>query len=101
MNINSMTYINELAYSNHIAQTKQLAKDKKQKNKYRQTVLLDNNQASDEISEALLDTLNTTKEEDERRDGSDRRIDQQDRGRYVESRLKKNRRYKRELSLKI
>ena len=96
-----MKYINELSYANHIAQAKQLTKDKSQKNKYRQTVLLDNEQHSDNVPEALLETLDTIKEEDERRDGVERRITQHERGRYVESRLKKNRRYQGELSLKI
>lgn len=96
-----MTYINELAYSSHIAQTKQLTKDKKQKNKYRQTVLLNTVQDSDEVPEALLEALNAIRAEDERRNGSDRRKTQQNRGRYMESRLKKNRRYNNELSLTI
>ncbi len=96
-----MKYINELSYATHIAQAKHLAKDKNQKNKYRQTMLLDSDQNSDLVSEELRDTFNTTNEEDDRRDGSDRRLSQQERGRYIESRLKKNRRYQAELSLKI
>ena len=96
-----MKYINELAYGNYIAQAKQLAKDKNQKNKYRHSMLLDSDQNSDLVSEERLDTLNSIKEEDDRRDGSDRRLNQEERGRYVESRLKKNRRYQRELCLKI
>ena len=101
-----MKYINDLAYSSHIAQAKHSAKDKKQKNKYRQTALLDNEQPSDEISEEdvseeELETLPIIKEENDRRAGSDRRKAQQNRGRYVESRLKKHRRYKKELSVVI
>jgi hypothetical protein len=93
-----MDYINELVYANHIAQTKQLAKDKKQKNKYRQIALLDDNENTDKVSEKRLKTI---REEDDRRNGKDRRKEQQVRGRYVESRQKKNRRHKPELSLMI
>jgi len=101
-----MKYINDLAYSSHIAQAKQLAKDKKQKNKYRQTALfnnsnIDDDQSADDVPEELLETLHIIEEENDRRAGSDRRKAQQNRGRYVESRLKKNRRYKKELSLVI
>lgn len=96
-----MNYINELSYSNHIAQTKQLAKDKKQKNIYRQTTLLNDNQHSNEIIEDQTENLKIIEEESDRRDGSERRKTQQYRGRYVESRQKKNRRYEKELSLVI
>jgi len=96
-----MKYINELAYGNYIAQAKQLTKDKNQKNKYRHSMLLESGQNLDLVSEERLDTINSIKEEDDRRDGSDRRLNQEERGRYVESRLKKNRRYQRELFLKI
>lgn len=96
-----MKYINDLAYSNLIAQTKHLAKDKKQKNKYRQTVLLEDTKDSEKVSKKLFDTLNALWEGAERRNGDDRRESRQERGRYVESRLNKNRRYKAELSLKI
>jgi len=96
-----MKYINDLAYSSHIAQAKQLAKDKKQKNKYRQTALLEDDPSSEDVPEELLETLPLIEEENDRRVGSDRRKAQQNRGRYVESRLKKNRRYKKELSLVI
>jgi len=96
-----MKYINDLAYANLIAQTKHLAKDKKQKNKYRQIALLDNNQDADELSKKLFDTLNSLWEGDDRRHGDERRQSKQERGRYVESRLHKNRRYKDELSLKV
>jgi len=101
-----MKYINEFAYSHHIAQTKPLAKDKKQKNKYRQIALsnnsdVENNQSSNKDAENLIEKLNTIHEENDRRNGSERRKSQQYRGRYVESRLKKNRRYEKELSLVI
>ena len=96
-----MKYINDLAYSNHIAQTKNLAKDKRQKNKYRQTALVKKDQNSDNASEEQVQSLMAVEKEDDRRNGDDRRITQQDRGRYVESRLKKNRRYKKEFSLVI
>ncbi len=106
ININSMKYINDFAYSSHIAQTKQVAKDKKQRNKYRQTALSNNSninddQGSDDAHEELLEDLPLIEEENDRRAGSDRRKNQQERGRYVESRLKKNRRYKKELFLII
>jgi len=96
-----MKYINDLAYSSHIAQAKHLAKDKKQKNKYRQTTLLEEEKTPDDVPENQLETLHTIEEENDRRKGNDRRKSQQKRGRYVESRLKKNRRYKKELSLVI
>ncbi len=102
-----MNYINELSYSSHIAQTKQLAKDKKQKNIYRQSTLLNDEQPSDKATEDQIEELttieeeNTVEEENDRRNGSERRKTQQNRGRYVESRQKKNRRYKKELSLVI
>lgn len=96
-----MKYINDLAYSSHIAQTKQVAKDKKQKNKYRQIALLTDEQCSDDVHEELLEDLPLIVEENDRRAGSDRRKNQQERGRYVESRLKKDRRYKKELFLVI
>lgn len=97
-----MNYINELLFANTIAQTKQLAKDKKQKNKYRQTVLFDIDESEvEELPEEQLNSLASEWEEDERRKGEDRREKQHERGRYIESRQQKNRRYKRELSLKI
>jgi len=96
-----MKYINDLAYANLVAQTKHLAKDKKQKNKYRQTALLENNQGAEDVSKKLYETLNALWEGDDRRTGDDRRESQQERGRYVESRLNKNRRYKAELSVKV
>ena len=101
-----MNYINELIYANQITQTKKLAKDKKQKNKYRQIVLMSDLQSPDdepeyEAANVLTEQLNTVSEEDERRHGNDRRKAQQERGRYIESRQKKNRRYQRELFLKV
>jgi hypothetical protein len=96
-----MKYINDLAYSSHIAQTKQLAKDKKQKNKYRQTALLEDSQIIEDGIEELAETSTVIKKEQDRRAGSDRRKSQENRGRYVESRLTKNRRYKKKLSLVI
>ncbi|MDX2370465.1 MAG: hypothetical protein QNK36_19020 [Colwellia sp.] len=96
-----MKYINDLTYLSHIAQTKQVAKDKKQKNKYRQITLLTDDQCSKEVSEEVLDDLPIIEAENDRRAGGDRRETQQNRGRYVESRLKRNRRYKKEVSLII
>lgn len=96
-----MKYINDLTYSSHIAQAKQLAKDKKQKNKYRQTTLLADEPNSEEPVEEPLESAPVIEEENDRRAGSDRRKAQENRGRYVESRLKKNRRYKKEYSLVV
>ncbi len=95
-----MKYINELSYSSHVVQTKQLAKDKKQKNKYRQTTPIIDDERSEE-AEKLIDDLNLIRKENDRRKGGDRRKAQENRGRYVESRLTKNRRYEKELSLVI
>ncbi|MDO6488711.1 hypothetical protein Q4503_13475 [Colwellia sp. 6_MG-2023] len=97
-----MNYINDLAYASHIAQAKKLAKDKRQKKKYSQMALLatpsseDNSTSESEISPE--ESLVIAKEND-RRTGQDRRKNQEERGRYVESRLQKNRRYKKEVSL--
>ena len=105
-----MDYINELIYTNQVAQTKKLAKDKKQKNKYRQIALMNEYSSADESADdsaeiettnELADPIKAVSEEDERRLGDDRRKEQQERGRYIESRQKKNRRYQRELFLKI
>lgn len=101
-----MNYINELIYTNQITQTKKLAKDKKQKNKYRQIALMNEYSSADDSAEVeatneLADPIKAVSEEDERRLGNDRRKEQQERGRYIESRQKKNRRYQRELFLKI
>lgn len=96
-----MKYINDLAYLTHIAQIKQAAKDKKQKNKYRQTVLLNNDAPSDEESDAILDDLPIIEKESDRRVNNDRRKTQHNRGRYIESRLNKDRRYKKEVYLVV
>ena len=52
-------------------------------------------------TEKSIENLNIIEEENDRRNGSERRKTQQNRGRYVESRQKKNRRYEKELSLVI
>jgi predicted transcriptional regulator len=96
-----MKDINDLIYLSHITKTKQMAKDKKQTKKYRQTALLNDDQYSEEVSEEVIDDLPLIEEENERRAGSDRRKTQQNRGRYIESRLKKNRRYKKEVFIVI
>ncbi|MCI2283863.1 hypothetical protein L3081_11215 [Colwellia sp. MSW7] len=101
-----MKYINDLTYLSHIAQTKQLVKDKKQKNKYRQTVLLNDDSISENEPEELVETTpnieqENIEQENDRRAGNDRRKEDQDRGRYVESRLNKNRRHKKELRIII
>lgn len=96
-----MKYINDLTYLSHIAQTKQLVKDKKQKNKYRQTVLLNDDPISENEPEELVEAAPIIEKESDRRAGNDRRKENQDRGRYVESRLNKNRRHKKELRIII
>lgn len=110
VNVYQMNYINELIYTNQVAQTKKLAKDKKQKNKYRQIALMNEYSSADvsaddsaevEAANELASPIKAVSEEDERRLGNDRRKEQQERGRYIESRQKKNRRYQRELFLKI
>ena len=96
-----MKYINELVYVNQIAQAKHLAKDKKQKNKYRQVALLNNDQNINDTTTDQRESLPSEWAEDDRRTGEDRRKDHQERGRYVESRLEKNRRDRSKLSLKV
>lgn len=96
-----MKYINDLAYLNHIAQTEQLIKDRKQKNKYRQTKLLIDDENSADTADEVIELCPVIKEENNRRAGNDRRKQQQERGRYVESRQKKNRRKQKELRIII
>lgn len=96
-----MKNINDLTYLSHIAQTKKAAKDKKQQSKYCEIALLNDAQYSDDVPEEVLEDLPVIEEENDRRDGDDRRKTQQNRGRYIESRLRKNRRYKKEVSLII
>ena len=100
-----MKYINDLAYASQIVQAKHSAKDKRQKNKYRQTVLLsqDTEEEADLTSEGdnSTDDLPIIEAENDRRKGEERRKEQQNRGRYVESRLQKNRRDKKALSVVI
>jgi len=98
--VSSMNYINDLAYASHIAQAKKLAKDKKQKNKYSQMALLATPSSEDNSgSEISPEESPVIAKENDRRTGQDRRKNQEERGRYVESRLQKNRRYKKEVSL--
>jgi hypothetical protein len=96
-----MKDINGLIYLSHIRKTKQVAKDKKQANKYYQTALLKDDQCSDEVSEEVLENVPLIEKENNRRTGSERRKTQQNRGRYFESRLEKNRRYKKEVFIVI
>ena len=96
-----MKYINDLSYSSHVAQTKHIAKDKKQKNKYRQIALLEDDTSEEDLSAEQQEITPEINEDNERRTGEDRRKNQENRGRYVESRLEKNRRYRKELSLKV
>ncbi|MCW8834016.1 MAG: hypothetical protein OQK09_02350 [Colwellia sp.] len=97
-----MNYIAELAYSTQVAHATKTAKDKRQKNKYNQTPLLESEANFDKPQTSLLTELNKDIwQGEDRRSGNDRRQDKQDRGRYVESRQRKNRRYQAELSLTI
>ena len=119
-----MNYINELTYANHLAQTNKLTKDKKQKNKYRQiTLLADDSNTADELETMSEDTdmlklddidrlipevvhlqedhSNNAVVVENRRDDFDRRQSKQERGRYVESRLHKNRRYSKAIDVKV
>jgi hypothetical protein len=98
INRNPMKYINELAYASQLTQAQKLSKDKKQKNLYREMGLLDNEQ-SDETDETLAEVQPPVEPENERRAGNDRRKKQEERGRYIESRLNKSRRNKKEFSL--
>ncbi len=96
-----MKYINDLTYLSHIAQTGQLVKDKKQKNKYRQTVLLNDESNSEAKPEELAEAAPVIEKESDRRTGTDRRKENQERGRYIESRQNKNRRHQKELRIII
>jgi hypothetical protein len=98
-----MKDINDLDYLSHIPQSNKMTKDKKHKNKYEQTALLKvkDDKCSDEVSEHLSEELPIIEDENNRRDGSDRRKAQQERGRYIESRVKKNRRYKKDVFIVI
>ena len=96
-----MNYISELAYANHIMQTTKSAKDKRQKNKYQQSKLTEN-ELVDEGTAALITKINTQFwQGEDRRSGEDRRQEEVDRGRYLESRQKKDRRYSAKLDVKI
>ena len=101
-----MNFISELAYSVHIAQANKSARDKRQRNQYSQSMLLENesglleNEAGHE-SAMLIAQLTSTIEQEERRTGSERRQTNSERGRYLESRLKKNRRYSADIYVKI
>jgi hypothetical protein len=97
-----MNYINDLAYASHVAQAKKLAKDKKRNNKYHQIALPETPSSENDTTsdiEVLQENLSSITEEDERRTGQDRRKNQEERGRYVESRLQKSRRYRKKVSL--
>ena len=99
-----MKYISELAYASHIAQTNRTARDKKQKNKYQQSELLVNDLMDefDEKTQNLIDDINASCwDGEDRRVGNDRRETSLNRGRYLESRAKKDRRYSAELYVKI
>ncbi len=96
-----MNYISELAYANHIMQTTKSAKDRKQKNKYQLSELLDE-EFIDQGTAALITHINHNLwQGEERRCGDDRRQTELDRGRYLESRQSKDRRYSAKLDIKI
>jgi len=99
-----MNYITELAYVSHIAQTSKTARDKRQKNQYQQSELLVSDYINDLDSDAsiLIECMNTTIWQGKnRRAGNDRREIKLSRGRYLESRSTKDRRYSAELYVKI
>ncbi len=99
-----MNYISELAYASHIAQASKSARDKRQKNTYQQSELLADDFINDvdEDTAILIERMNTTVwQGEERRTGNDRRETSLNRGRYLESRSTKNRRYSAELYSKI
>lgn len=104
-----MNYISELAYASHIAQTSKSARDRRQKNQYQQSELLTSDDDNDLGSEQsiLVADMNATIWQGEkwqgenRRIGNDRREVNLNRGRYLESRAIKDRRYNAELYVKI
>mgnify|MGYP000080977284 CR=1 FL=1 len=98
-----MYYISELAYASHIAQVSKSTRDKRQKNKYQQSELLASDVTNDIDSEAsiLMRHASTTMWQGKnRRAGNDRREMNLNRGRYLESRSSKDRRYSTELYVK-
>lgn len=101
---NFMNYINELDYASHIAKANKSARDKRQKNKYYQSELLENDtpaQVDDDTSVLFEPLEQDLWQGEERRKGNDRREICHNRGRYLESRVTKNRRYRAELNFTI
>lgn len=96
-----MSNIKELSYSGHVTHAKQLAKDKKNKNKFYKSTTAKADKTTDVTDETLLEDSLAIKQENDRRKGSERRKSQHERGRYVESRLTKSRRYRKGLSVVI
>ncbi len=97
-----MDKILESLFESRIVETTQSAKDKKQRNKYPQTRLRKAEETKT-IGNDNIDIVEDAEawENEERRNGSERRQEQSERGRYFESRDKSNRRIKKELHIKI
>jgi len=92
----------ESLLSSSVIETPQSAKDKKQKNKYPQTrpkVISE----KEVLSADIVNESNNAEvwQDEERRNGDERRQEHSERGRYFESRNKSNRRTKKELHIKI
>lgn len=98
-----MNYISELAYARHIAQTTKSARDKRQKNKYQHSELIASDDEQAQVASDNVVSLenNSCWEGKERREGIDRREMLINRGRYLESRAIKDRRYNAKVSVKI
>jgi len=100
-------YKNELAYVSHIAQTSKSVRDKRQKNQQSELLVSDYINDLDSDASILIACMNTTIWQGEkwqgknRRAGNDRREINLSRGRYLESRSNKDRRYSAELYVKI
>ena len=98
-----MNFIKELTYAHHIAQASRSAKDKKQHSKYYQHLKEDTHKNESKGSNvSLVEKFNDELYQGEdRRAGEDRRKDSINRGRYLDSRQKKNRRSTQEVEITI
>jgi len=95
-------FINELVYLAHIAQTNKSARDKRQRNKYYQSTLLENENEDENKNELLASEKPAEPiEQKERRSEGDRRQSKLPRGRYVESRQQISRRNNPDIDMKI
>lgn len=101
--VDIVNYIEELANAHHIAQASRATKDKKQQGKYyKQMKTKPQTKESTANSGSLVDKLNDELYQGvDRRTGEDRRKDSVNRGRYLDSRQKKNRRSHQEIEITI